>query len=71
VPLSQGTMLYRALQELGVDVTMVIYRSPGHTPVVPQERIDVMRRNVTFFMAGVLGYGVSASGPERSSSPGR
>ncbi|HLJ73677.1 MAG TPA: S9 family peptidase, partial [Thermoanaerobaculia bacterium] len=32
VPLSQGTMLYRALQELGVDVTMVIYHSPGHTP---------------------------------------
>jgi dipeptidyl aminopeptidase/acylaminoacyl peptidase len=71
VPLSQGTMLYRALQELGVDVTMVIYHANGHTPPVPQERIDVMRRNVVFFLAAVLGYGVSASGPERSSSPGR
>jgi dipeptidyl aminopeptidase/acylaminoacyl peptidase len=68
VPLSQGTMLYRALQELGVDVTMVIYHSAGHTPQVPQERIDVMRRNVSFFLGGVLGYGVSASGPARSSS---
>ena len=71
VPLSQGTMLYRALQELGVDVTMVIYHTPGHTPQVPQERIDVMRRNVAFFLSGVLGYGVSASGPARSSSQPR
>ena len=71
VPLSQGTMLYRALQEIGVDVTMVIYHSPGHTPQVPQERIDVMRRNVVFFLGGVLGYGVSASGPEPPPSPGR
>ena len=70
VPLSQGTMLYRALQELGVDVTMVIYHTPGHTPQVPQERIDSMRRNVAFFMS-VLGYGVSASAPERPSSQGR
>src|SRR5436190_6685281 len=69
VPLSQGTMLYRALQELGVDVTMVIYHSPGHTPQVPQERIDAMRRNVAFFLSGVLGYGVSSSGQGRSSSP--
>ncbi|HJT17628.1 MAG TPA: alpha/beta fold hydrolase, partial [Thermoanaerobaculia bacterium] len=49
VPLSQGTMLYRALQELGVDVTMVIYHSRGHTPQVPQEREDVMQRNVDLF----------------------
>jgi len=69
VPLSQGTMLYRALQELGVDVTMVVYHTPGHTPQVPQERMDVMRRNVGFFLSALQGYGVSASAPGRSSSP--
>ncbi|HUJ15104.1 MAG TPA: S9 family peptidase [Thermoanaerobaculia bacterium] len=54
VPLSQGTMLYRSLQELGVDVTMVIYHSPGHTPRVPQEREDVMQRNVDLFTSALL-----------------
>src|SRR5262249_8035117 len=69
VPLSHGTMLYRALPELGVDVTMVVYHSSSHTPQVPQERIDAMRRNVNFFVSGVLGNGLNASGPERPSSP--
>jgi len=62
VPLSQGTMLYRVLQELGVDVTMVIYHSPGHTPRVPQERIDAMRRNVEFFAPLLTGVGAAAPG---------
>lgn len=49
VPLSQGTMLYRLLQELGDDVTMVVYHSGGHIPQGPAQRIDVMRRNVELF----------------------
>ncbi|HXI14321.1 MAG TPA: S9 family peptidase [Thermoanaerobaculia bacterium] len=49
VPLSQGTMLYRSLQELGVDVTMVIYPRSGHVPREPKLRMDVARRNVEFF----------------------
>src|SRR5207245_8674045 len=32
VPLSQGTMLYRRLQEMGVDVSMVIYPRSPHVP---------------------------------------
>jgi dipeptidyl aminopeptidase/acylaminoacyl peptidase len=49
VPLSQGTMLYRRLQELGVDVSMAIYPRSPHTPREPKQRIDVMRRNVELF----------------------
>jgi dipeptidyl aminopeptidase/acylaminoacyl peptidase len=49
VPLSQGTMLYRLLQELGADVTMVIYPRTPHTPREPKLRVDVARRNVEFF----------------------
>ena len=49
VPLSQGTMLYRMLDELGVDVTMVIYPRTPHVPREPKLRIDVARRNVEFF----------------------
>ena len=49
VPLSQGTMLYRMLDESGVNVTMVVYpHSPGHTPREPNLRIDCGRRNVEF-----------------------
>ena len=54
VPLSQGTMLYRTLQEMGVDATMAIYPRSPHVPREPKERIDVMRRNVELFDA-VLG----------------
>ncbi|MDQ6802941.1 MAG: S9 family peptidase [Acidobacteriota bacterium] len=50
VPLSQGTMLYRVLQEMGVDVTMVIYPRSPHVPREPRERIDIMRRNLEFFL---------------------
>ncbi len=49
VPLSQGTMLYRILQEIGVDVTLVIYPRAPHVPREPKQRIDIMRRNVEFF----------------------
>jgi dipeptidyl aminopeptidase/acylaminoacyl peptidase len=63
VPLSQGTMLYRILQELGVDVTMVIYPRTPHTPREPKLRIDAMRRNLEFFMRHV--------GTEPPSSPVR
>lgn len=49
VPLSQGTMLYRALQELGVNVTMVTYPRTPHIPREPKLRMDVARRNVEFF----------------------
>ncbi|MDP9190515.1 MAG: S9 family peptidase [Acidobacteriota bacterium] len=50
VPLSQGTMLYRLLDELGVDVTMVTYPRTPHVPREPKLRIDVARRNVEFFV---------------------
>lgn len=49
VPLSQGTMLYRVLDEMGVDVTMVTYPRQGHTAREPKLRIDVARRNAAFF----------------------
>lgn len=49
VPLSQGTMLYRILEELGVDVRMVVYPRQPHVPREPRLRMDVMRRNVEFF----------------------
>ncbi len=54
VPTSQGTMLYRLLQELGVDVTMVTYPRAPHVPREPKQQIDVMRRNVEFFTQYVL-----------------
>ncbi len=49
VPLSQGIMLYRILQELGVDVTMVTYPRSPHVPREPRLRMDIMRRNVELF----------------------
>ena len=49
VPLSQGTMLYRMLDELGVDVAMVIYPRTTHSPREPKLRMDAMRRNVELF----------------------
>jgi dipeptidyl aminopeptidase/acylaminoacyl peptidase len=54
VPLSQGTMLYRFLQELGVDVQMVTYPRSHHVPSEPKQRIDVARRNVEFFSRWLL-----------------
>ena len=53
VPLSQGTMLYRILDELGVDVTMVVYPRTPHTPREPRLRIDVARRNIDFFVKSI------------------
>ena len=49
VPLSQGTMLYRLLDELGMNVQMVVYPRTPHVPREPRLRIDVARRNVDFF----------------------
>ena len=49
VPLSQGTMLYRILEDLGNDVTMVTYPRSPHVAREPKLRIDVARRNVDFF----------------------
>ncbi|HEX6161266.1 MAG TPA: S9 family peptidase, partial [Thermoanaerobaculia bacterium] len=49
VPLSQGTMLYRALDELGVDVKMIVYPRTRHTASEPKLRIDVANRNREFF----------------------
>ena len=49
VPLSQGTMLYRLLDELGTDVTMVTYPRTPHVPREPKLRIDVARRNLELF----------------------
>jgi len=53
VPISQGTMLYRALDELGADVTMVTYPRSGHALREPKLKMDVMRRNVELFTAAV------------------
>ena len=53
VPLSQGTLLYRLLDELGADVTMVIYPRSGHVIREPKLKMDVMRRNVEFFRKSV------------------
>jgi dipeptidyl aminopeptidase/acylaminoacyl peptidase len=49
VPTTQGTMLYRRLQELGVDVEMVTYPRSHHVPSEPRQRMDVATRNVEFF----------------------
>ena len=46
VPLSQGTLLYRLLDELGTAVTMVTYPRSGHSIREPKLKMDVMRRNV-------------------------
>lgn len=50
VPLSQGTMLYRALDELGMDVKMIVYPRSGHGVREPKLRMDLMRRNVDHFV---------------------
>ena len=54
VPLSQGTMLYRVLDELGADVTMVVYPRTPHTPREPKLRIDAARRNLEFFEKHIM-----------------
>ncbi|HSP35161.1 MAG TPA: S9 family peptidase [Thermoanaerobaculia bacterium] len=48
VPLSQGMMLYRTLQELGANVQMVIYPRSPHVPREPREKVDAGERNVEF-----------------------
>jgi dipeptidyl aminopeptidase/acylaminoacyl peptidase len=54
VPITQGTMLYRRLQELGVDVEMITYPRSHHVPSEPKQRMDVATRNVEFFVKWVL-----------------
>jgi dipeptidyl aminopeptidase/acylaminoacyl peptidase len=49
VPIPQSTLLYRLLDELGVDVTMVIYPRSTHAIREPKLKMDVMRRNVELF----------------------
>jgi len=67
VPTSQGTMLYRMLDELGVNVTMVTYPRAPHVPHEPKQRIDVARRNLELFRRYVLNDGSQA----QPSSSGR
>lgn len=50
VPLSQGEMLYRRLQDLGIPSTMVVYPRTPHVPREPKLRMDVARRNVELFV---------------------
>ena len=49
VPPSQGMMLYRRLNELGVDAQLVLYPRTRHVPMEPKLRVDVARRNLEFF----------------------
>lgn len=49
VPLSQGKMLHRALLDLGVPVTMVLYPRTPHVAREPKLRMDVMERNLWWF----------------------
>ncbi|MGZ4808601.1 MAG: S9 family peptidase [Thermoanaerobaculia bacterium] len=60
VPPSQGTMLYRLLDEMGVNVTMVTYPRSPHVPHEPKQRMDVARRNLEFFQRYVLNAGSPA-----------
>ena len=53
VPLSQGMLLYRLLDELETDVTMVVYPRTPHAPREPKLRIDVARRNLELFWSAV------------------
>ncbi|MEO8216865.1 MAG: S9 family peptidase [Acidobacteriota bacterium] len=55
VPLSQGEMLYRALQELHVPSMMVKYPRSPHVPREPNQRIDVAMRNVWWFEKWING----------------
>ncbi|HYH10537.1 MAG TPA: S9 family peptidase [Thermoanaerobaculia bacterium] len=49
VPPSQGMILYRRLDELGVDVKLVLYPRTPHVPREPKLRVDVARRNLELF----------------------
>jgi dipeptidyl aminopeptidase/acylaminoacyl peptidase len=53
VPLSQSTMLYRELDDLRANVTFVTYPRAPHVPRELKQRMDVMRRNVEFFLQHV------------------
>ena len=53
VPFTQGTLLYRRLHDLGMDVTMVAYPRMGHGTRDIRLRMDLMRRNVEFFRSAI------------------
>jgi dipeptidyl aminopeptidase/acylaminoacyl peptidase len=55
VPLAQGRMLYQALLDLGVPVTMVVYPRTPHTAREPRLRMDVMKRNLWWFDRWIKG----------------
>lgn len=55
VPISQGQMLHRALEELGVPTVMVIYPRTPHTPREPLLRIDSANRNLWWFEKWLMG----------------
>lgn len=69
VPLSQGQMLYRALVDLGVPVTMVTYPRSAHTAREPKLRIDVMERNLWWFDRWIRGDERSFRDWQRQESP--
>jgi dipeptidyl aminopeptidase/acylaminoacyl peptidase len=71
VPLSQGTMLYRTLQEMGVDVEMAIYPRSPHVPREPKQRLDVMRRNLEFFKSAIPTGAATAKSSSADRSPRR
>lgn len=59
VPLSQGLMLYRALEELDVPTVMVIYPRTPHTPREPLLQIDSANRNLWWFEKWLMDRDVS------------
>jgi dipeptidyl aminopeptidase/acylaminoacyl peptidase len=69
VPPSQGMMLYRMLEDRGVNVAMVTYPRAHHVPREPRQRVDIATRNLEFFRQYVLNAGSPA--PPSSSSRSR
>ena len=59
VPLSQGQMLYRALEDLEVPTVMVIYPRTPHTPREPLLKIDAANRNLWWFEKWLMGRDVT------------
>lgn len=53
VPISQGTLFYQRLRDLGADVTMVVYPRMGHGTRDIKVRMDIMRRNVELFRSAI------------------
>jgi dipeptidyl aminopeptidase/acylaminoacyl peptidase len=49
VPVSQAWELYRALNDIGVEVQMVLYPAAGHGISSPKQFADVMTRWVNWY----------------------